>query len=195
MSLGWFDFLRKLGFGGCLADDMGLGKTVMVLALLEERRRAKDKRPSSLVVAPRSLIFNWKDEAARFAPSLRWLDHSSPAREKEREKVDFDAYDVVLTTYGILQRDILLFKDYRFDYLVLDESQAVKNSATGQASPSASGGCAPARASGTDREPPEPGASSFLLGMLGRFGLRLGGGGRIDASPALRPSSSGTRKR
>lgn len=131
VALGWFDFLRRFGFGGCLADDMGLGKTVMVLALLEERRRAGAKAPASLVVAPRSLVFNWIQEAARFAPSLRLLDHSSPARE--RETVDFAAYDLVLTTYGVLQRDILLFKDHRFDYLILDESQAVKNAATQRA--------------------------------------------------------------
>ena len=71
-GLGWLRFLEQFGFGGCLADDMGLGKTVMVLALLagEHRSRGDDSRPS-LVVAPRSVVFNWREEAARFAPMLR----------------------------------------------------------------------------------------------------------------------------
>src|SRR5205085_9361848 len=72
-GLGWLYFLQKFGFGGCLADDMGLGKTVMVLALLESRRALGDAGPS-LVVVPRSVVFNWKMEAARFTPKLRVLD-------------------------------------------------------------------------------------------------------------------------
>ena len=73
-------FLRDFGFGGCLADDMGLGKTVQVLALLEARRN--EKKPS-LVVVPRSLVFNWKEEAARFAPRLRVRDHTGLDRARE----------------------------------------------------------------------------------------------------------------
>ena len=77
-ALGWFEFLRRFGFGGCLADDMGLGKTVMVLALLEARRvsQEKDRPRTSVAVVPRSLVFNWIDEAARFAPELRVLDYT-----------------------------------------------------------------------------------------------------------------------
>ena len=79
-------FLREFGFGGCLADDMGLGKTVQVLALLDAPPRAADRsqerRPPSLVVVPRSLVFNWKQEAARFAPELRVLDHTGIGRGK-----------------------------------------------------------------------------------------------------------------
>ena len=77
-GLGWLVFLRRFGFGGCLADDMGLGKTVMVLALLTWCRAHADTRGPALVVAPRSLVFNWRQEAARFAPGLRVLD--TPAR-------------------------------------------------------------------------------------------------------------------
>ena len=80
-SLGWMRFLRDFGFGGCLADDMGLGKTVMVLAMLEARRTDPDRRHRpSLVVMPRSLIFNWTSEAARFAPQLRVLDFAHAER-------------------------------------------------------------------------------------------------------------------
>ena len=73
-GLGWHAFLQQFGFGGCLADDMGLGKTVQVLALLLSRRG--EAAGPSLVVVPKSLVFNWKQEAARFAPELRVLDHT-----------------------------------------------------------------------------------------------------------------------
>jgi superfamily II DNA or RNA helicase len=128
-GLSWMHFLRRFSFGGCLADDMGVGKTAQVLALLETRRelRARDETlPPSLVVAPRSLIFNWKQEAARFTPRLRVLDHSGLARNGN----GFSGYDVILTTYGTLRRDILQLKDTEFDYVVLDEAQAVKNADT-----------------------------------------------------------------
>jgi superfamily II DNA or RNA helicase len=133
-GLGWFDFLQRFNFGGCLADDMGLGKTVQVLALLEERRQARAAAPKrkrsgpALVVVPKSLIFNWKQEAARFAPELRVLDHTGGDRTKGVEH--FDDYDLVLTTYGTLRRDAVDFKDAEFDYCILDESQAIKNAGT-----------------------------------------------------------------
>jgi SNF2 family DNA or RNA helicase len=135
-GLGWLQFVRQFGFGGCLADDMGLGKTVQVLALLESRRELraagegkKSERPGpSLVVVPRSLVFNWKEEAARFTPRLRVLDHTGTGRP--RDTTAFADFDVVLTTYGTLRRDALLFKDFAFDYAILDEAQAVKNADT-----------------------------------------------------------------
>jgi superfamily II DNA or RNA helicase len=136
-GLGWIHFLREFGFGGCLADDMGLGKTIQVLALLECRRELREspggeQRPEpSLVVAPRSLIFNWKQEAARFTPRLRVLDHTGTGRAKVNGS--FDQYDMVLTTYGTLRRDAAFFKDLHFDYLVLDEAQAIKNAGTASA--------------------------------------------------------------
>jgi hypothetical protein len=129
-GLGWLYFLQKFGFGGCLADDMGLGKTVQVLALLESRRQlreanAADRPGPSLVVVPKSLVFNWKEEAARFTPKLRVLDHTGMARSREGES--FGDYDLIITTYGTLRHDALLFKDLRFDYCILDEAQAIKN--------------------------------------------------------------------
>ncbi|MBV8362500.1 MAG: DEAD/DEAH box helicase [Deltaproteobacteria bacterium] len=125
-GLGWMQFLRRAAFGGCLADDMGVGKTAQVLALLELRRElraAGEPHGPSLVVVPKSLVFNWKEEAARFTPQLRVLVYTGAARNGD----DFAAYDVVLTTYGILRRDILRLKDLEFDYIVLDEAQAIKN--------------------------------------------------------------------
>jgi superfamily II DNA or RNA helicase len=127
-ALGWFEFLRRFGFGGCLADDMGLGKTVMVLALLESRRLDGDGRPS-LAVVPRSLVFNWKDEAARFTPELRVLDYTGTTRDAAA----IDSHDLVLTTYGTLRRDAPQLTEHQFDYVILDEAQAIKNAATASA--------------------------------------------------------------
>ncbi|HKQ74502.1 MAG TPA: DEAD/DEAH box helicase, partial [Blastocatellia bacterium] len=159
-GLGWINFLRQFGFGGCLADDMGLGKTVQVLALLEARRQlryetdgrrdgeternrdngaALSLHPSvspshrpSLAVVPKSLVFNWKQEAARFTPKLRVLDHTGQLRGKESLE-HFGDYDLILTTYGTLRNDAVMFKDIRFDYIILDEAQAIKNANTASA--------------------------------------------------------------
>ncbi len=125
-GLGWLHFLDRFGFGGCLADDMGLGKTVQVLAMLAERVGRADA--PSLVVAPRSLIFNWRQEAQRFAPHLRVLDQSGP--DRQRDTAHLREYDLVLTTYGTLRSDAGLFKDYCFDYAILDEAQTIKNATT-----------------------------------------------------------------
>ena len=149
-GLGWIHFLREFGFGGCLADDMGLGKTVQVLARLESRRQekvaeldtGKNLKPESplprpsLVVVPRSLVFNWKQEAARFTPELRVLDHTGAQRigRDGRQSLDhFAEYDLILTTYGTLRRDAARLKDILFDYAILDEAQVVKNPATASA--------------------------------------------------------------
>ena len=130
-ALGWFDFLRRFHFGGCLADDMGLGKTVMVLALLDARRHARreGERAPSLVVVPRSLIFNWMDEAARFAPKLKVVDYTGTLRDPAAIR----RADLVLTTYGTLRRDVAAMHEIEFDYAILDEAQAIKNAATASA--------------------------------------------------------------
>jgi superfamily II DNA or RNA helicase len=123
-GLGWLRFLRRFGFGGCLADDMGLGKTVQVLALLD----SDERKGPALIVVPRSLIFNWKEEAARFTPRLRVLDLTGLGR-KDRWN-DIAGHDIVLTTYGTLRRDAPILKDIRFDTIILDEAQAIKNAST-----------------------------------------------------------------
>ena len=122
-GLGWLRFLEEFQFGGCLADDMGLGKTVQVLATLVQRPDGPSA--PSLVVVPRSLVFNWQEECERFCPSLKVLEYSGLDRAGLRES--FDQYNVILTTYGTLRRDILELKDYHFDYVVLDEAQTIKN--------------------------------------------------------------------
>jgi superfamily II DNA or RNA helicase len=122
-GLAWLRALGDLGFGGCLADDMGLGKTVQVLALLAGRRGAKPRR-TCLVVAPKSLIFNWQREAERFAPELEV--HVHVGTERRRDARGFSKYDLVLTTYGTLRQDIGLLREVPFDSVVLDEAQAIK---------------------------------------------------------------------
>ncbi|MBX3452042.1 MAG: DEAD/DEAH box helicase family protein [Planctomycetaceae bacterium] len=127
-GVGWMRFLEDFNFGGCLADDMGLGKTIQVLAFLLDRvRRRKIRRPS-LVVVPKSLLFNWRQESQKFAPVLRVLEYSGIDRAGMRDT--FAKHDIILTTYGTLRRDILALKDTLFDCVVLDEAQAIKNSAS-----------------------------------------------------------------
>jgi superfamily II DNA or RNA helicase len=128
-GLGWLHFLRDFGFGGCLADDMGLGKTIQVLALLDTRR--SEGHGPSLVVVPRSLVYNWRAEAERFAPSLRVADWSGAARD-DHDMVPRDV-DMVLATYGTLRRDAAMLAEIPFDYVVLDEAQAIKNRGTATA--------------------------------------------------------------
>lgn len=135
-GLGWLSFLQEYAFGGCLADDMGLGKTIQVLALLAARQgernancETNDSSPdlpkTSLVVVPRSLVHNWIEEAARFTPQLRVLDYTGLDRGGLRKQ--FPEYDLIITTYGTLRRDIVKLKNYHFDYCILDEAQAIKN--------------------------------------------------------------------
>jgi superfamily II DNA or RNA helicase len=125
IGLGWFAHLDDLGFGGCLADDMGLGKTVQVLALLAKRARQTPRAGPSLVVAPRSVLWNWREEARRFAPKLRVLDHTGSARLAPGRH--FADYDLILTTYGTLRSDAFDLEQVAFDYAILDEAQAIKN--------------------------------------------------------------------
>lgn len=120
----WMQFLSKYNFGGCLADDMGLGKTVQTLAMLQAE---KDKgiKNASLLIMPTSLIYNWEVEAARFTPKLKVLVYTGTSRDKDIST--FEKYDLVLTSYGITRLDIDILKDYYFHYVILDESQAIKN--------------------------------------------------------------------
>ncbi|HWB00915.1 MAG TPA: DEAD/DEAH box helicase [Pirellulales bacterium] len=135
-GLGWLHFLDEIGVGGCLADDMGLGKTVQVLALLDERRTKaggprrtpQTAREPSLVVVPRSLVFNWMDEASRFTPKLRVLNYTGLDRAAGLSRLD--EYDLVVTTYGTLRRDAAKLVERQFDVVILDEAQAIKNASS-----------------------------------------------------------------
>jgi superfamily II DNA or RNA helicase len=127
----WFQFLRNYNFGGCLADDMGLGKTVQTLALLQKIKEEsmESKTPcTSLIIMPTSLIYNWVKETEKFAPDLKILEYTGTFRSKDVER--FINYDVVFTTYGITRVDIDVIKTLYFNYVILDESQNIKNPAS-----------------------------------------------------------------
>ncbi|SEM20488.1 Helicase conserved C-terminal domain-containing protein [bacterium A37T11] len=123
-GLNWLNFLDDFNFGGCLADDMGLGKTIQVIAFLLGQRR-KVKQNTNLVVVPATLIFNWQDELAKFAPSLRLYTLYGPERAKNTD--NFHLYEIILTSYSSLLSDVNFIKSYTFNYIVLDESQQIKN--------------------------------------------------------------------
>jgi len=123
LGLGWMQLLQRCGLGGVLADDMGLGKTVQVLALLDSQRT--HSKGASLLVVPNSLVFNWQREAERFTPELRVGIHFGATREKVAPQ--FDDLDLVITTYGTLRRDVTKLATVYFDYIILDEAQAIKN--------------------------------------------------------------------
>ncbi len=120
----WLHFLDEFGWGGCLADDMGLGKTVQMLTFLQELKNRKSGR-TNLVVVPTTLIFNWQAESAKFTPDLRLYVHRGMDRKKDFDF--FKEYDIILTTYGTMRSDVELLREFDFHYIILDESQAIKN--------------------------------------------------------------------
>lgn len=120
----WLYFLKEYGFGGCLADDMGLGKTLQALALLLNEKRNGIKIPS-LIVCPTSVVFNWEKEVDKFVSELKILTHAGLNRD--RNALHFNDFDIIITSYGIMRRDIYFLKDFKFHYVILDESQKIKN--------------------------------------------------------------------
>ena len=120
----WLNYLNEVGWGGILADDMGLGKTIQALSCLQLYKDQK-KTMSAMVVCPTTLMFNWENEIKKFTPGLTYLIHHGG--DRIRNKSIFKEYDVVITTYGTLRSDIKFMVENEFDYIVLDESQAIKN--------------------------------------------------------------------
>ncbi|MCK4842795.1 MAG: DEAD/DEAH box helicase [Methylococcales bacterium] len=125
LGLNWLQFLREYNFSGILADDMGLGKTVQTLAhLLVEKESGRMTNPC-LIIAPTSLMSNWRREAARFTPDLKVLTLQGSERKQHFDKIK--DYDLVLTTYPLLPRDKDTLVALKYHYLVLDEAQLIKN--------------------------------------------------------------------
>jgi len=147
----WFGFLKKFKLGGCLADDMGLGKTLQTIALLLQRQKElqietpnpltakragqldlfseiEQKSVSgspSLVIMPASLIHNWENEIRKFAPGLSYINYTGPQRSEMIDK--FGDVNIILTTYGTIRNDLAELEKLSFDYIILDESQIIKN--------------------------------------------------------------------
>lgn len=120
----WLCTLANWGFGGILADDMGLGKTVQMLAfLLQEKKHA-------LIVCPASLVYNWASEANRFAPDLSVAVIAGSGGSRKSELAEGASSNLVITSYDLLKRDIEEYKEYTFDYMIIDEAQYIKNAGT-----------------------------------------------------------------
>ncbi|QNL21890.1 DEAD/DEAH box helicase [Hyphobacterium sp. CCMP332] len=119
----WLRFLNKFRFGGCLADDMGLGKTIQTLALLQSLK--ENEGGTSILILPTSLVYNWMLEAKKFTPKLKIHPYVGTNRNKDISR--FGDYDLILTSYGITRIDKDILKEFYFNYIILDESQAIKN--------------------------------------------------------------------
>ncbi len=131
-GLSWLLFLQKWGLGGCLADDMGLGKTPQTLALIQQHRLDGGRGPF-LLVCPTSVIGNWQREASRFTPGLSVMVHHGASRRSGAAfRREAGRHDVVVSSYGLLQRDIETIKGAEWGGMVLDEAQNIKNPETKQ---------------------------------------------------------------
>ncbi|MFC2087791.1 SNF2-related protein, partial [Bacteroidota bacterium] len=154
IGFSWLTFLKKQGFGGCLADDMGLGKTIQTLALLMDSKEKVSKKihikkhkdigihlklftddemmeenkreyPTSLIIVPTSLVHNWYNEIEKFTPDLKTYLYTGAKRTKQQS--DFSYFDVIITTYGLVRNDLQVLQNFNFHYIILDEGQVIKN--------------------------------------------------------------------
>ncbi len=121
----WLCSLASCGFGGILADDMGLGKTLQVLTFL-----AAHPSRGALVVCPASLIYNWEEECRRFYPSAKVMAVAGTAQTRKMQIEEYEKYTILITSYDLLKRDIDFYQDKKFDYMIIDEAQYIKNAST-----------------------------------------------------------------
>lgn len=120
----WLNYLDEVKWGGILADDMGLGKTIQALTFIQHYKN-KNGKCLALVVCPTTLIYNWENEIRKFTPTITYHIHHGPARLKSIEELQ--KFDILITTYGTLRSDVQTLMKMELDYVVLDESQAIKN--------------------------------------------------------------------
>lgn len=123
----WLNYLNDVGWGGILADDMGLGKTVQALSMLHHYKEINGGL-KALVVCPTTLIYNWRNEVQKFASTLSFHIHHGSVRSRNIEELQ--KHNIIITTYGTLRSDIQVLLKMNFDYVILDESQAIKNPAS-----------------------------------------------------------------
>jgi SNF2 family DNA or RNA helicase len=145
-GLNWLNFLQTAGLGGCLADDMGLGKTIQTLALLQHNKEnflsndqhaseteislfeRSESKLTSLIIVPASLIYNWENEIKRFVPDMKVYSYKGNQRKKSTSY--FQNFDIILSSYHTIRQDIELISSFSFHYIILDESQVIKNPAS-----------------------------------------------------------------
>ena len=125
----WLKTMANYGFGGILADDMGIGKTIQVITLLEDER-IQHPESVSLVICPSSLLLNWQSEIQKFSKDLSCIMISGTSEERKRQIQNCKSYDVVITSYDYIKRDIEQYEDVLFTYQILDEAQYIKNHTT-----------------------------------------------------------------
>lgn len=131
----WLRTLDAWGFGGLLADDMGLGKTIQIISILADEAEKKrggqrEETDTSLIVCPASLVYNWESEIETFAPSLRTLVVTGTLQEREERLKHAGEYDVMITSYDLLRRDLKFYQELFFRFQVIDEAQYIKNPGT-----------------------------------------------------------------
>ncbi|KAF3362280.1 hypothetical protein PHSC3_001106 [Chlamydiales bacterium STE3] len=128
-GISWLERLRHMHLGGILADDMGLGKTLQaIVALTQQKKECQDSL--SIVVCPTSLVYNWKEEIGKFNPKLKALPVDGTPSQRKKLLSDIEQYDVIITSYSLLQKDIDFYKSLPFSYAILDEAQHIKNRGT-----------------------------------------------------------------
>lgn len=124
----WLKTLSAFGFGGILADEMGLGKTLQTIAFIASNiEEDKENYKPALVIAPSSLIYNWKDEIEKFAPNIRALVISGNKKDRNELRGELENHDVIITSYPLIRRDIDEYKSFEFSYCFIDEAQHIKN--------------------------------------------------------------------
>lgn len=123
----WLKTLAGCGLGGILADEMGLGKTIQTIAFIQSEVEENESKQPSLVVCPTSLVYNWKDEIEKFAPSLSCIIISGNKSQRDQQKQNIEDADIVITSYALIRRDLEDYEKVKFRYCFLDEAQQIKN--------------------------------------------------------------------